>query len=78
MAKERETAPRKPSRAQPGLVISAFLLPACCQKGAHPDDPLAGFTCVGSQVCLEMRALGVGLAAACVVTGVSGCSFSRP
>lgn len=32
-------------------------------------------TCVSSQVCLEMRTLGIGFATACIVTSVGGCFF---
>lgn len=57
-----------------------------CPKLAHGAGQPTPFlsrglcspTCVGSQVCFEMRTLRVGFAAACVITSVSGCPFPRP
>lgn len=45
---------------------------------AVPITVVGFLTCVGSQVCLEMRTLRVGFAAARIITSVSGCPFPGP
>lgn len=60
------------------VVTSKFIGSGKLPSAAFPVTVIRFLTCVGSQMRLEMRALGVGFAAACVVTGVCGSPFPRP
>lgn len=58
----------------PGQFIRAGELPPT----AIPVTVVRLLTCVGSQVCLEMRTLCIGLATARIITGMGGRPFPGP
>lgn len=60
------------------VVTSEFIRSGKLPPAAFPVTVIRLLTCVGSQMRLEMRALGVGFAAARIVTGVCGRPFPRP